>query len=110
MSRLNKIRLAWVVICVLLLVLYVSTYNSTTHRDNDIVLDVFMNALSFPSSYLAAMAYDHIIADHIAYNPVYRPRTEMCRDWAIFFVVGYIQWFVIVPRFFCYLAGLWKSD
>lgn len=38
----------------------------------------------------------------------YHPRLGMCRDWMIFFVFGYIQWFVVLPRLWRYAYGLWR--
>ncbi len=33
----------------------------------------------------------------------------MLRDWTILFVVGYLKWFVLVPRLWSYMAGLLQS-
>ncbi len=90
--RFRTIRTTWVAVCVLLLIASLLTYNRTTNRDNDIFLYLAMMGLSFPAGYLVPVAYSFFPAHR------YMPQLEMALLWMGWFVVGYVQWFVLVPR------------
>ena len=88
-------KVIWIVLCLLDFAVCVSFYNSTTNRDNDIVLYLTMIALAFPSAYIVVLLYSGSQALHVPPLPL--GRTEMSVLWAAFAVVGYLQWFVILP-------------
>jgi hypothetical protein len=102
MSLFSKIRLAWVAVCVLAFLACVPTYNTTTCRDNDILLGLVMFGLSSPASYF--------IADHTPgiLNLPEAGRLGMSIDWLFCFAIGYLQWFVIVPFCLRLVCKLWS--
>lgn len=95
MAKTAKIlKLAWIVVCLLVSVVCVATYNPTTSHDNDIVLYLVMIVLAFPSAYLVVFLYSGVQAAHV---PPLPPRIEMSLLSVGFIVVGYLQWFVLAP-------------
>ena len=106
LRKIVLLRVAWVTICVLVLVACVSTSNTTTCRDNDIVLILLMIALGFPSAYLVVCLYSAFAALHGSTLPV--GRIEMSVLWVGFFGFGYFQWFVLAPWIFRRVRRVWR--
>lgn len=79
----------WVGACVAVLVFYLRTHANTS--DADIVLGYAMIALSFPAS----------LADIVIHGWIgvvtSRQDTGTVWAWVEMFIVGYIQWFVLLP-------------
>ena len=88
-------KFVWIAVCLLDFAICVSFYNSTTNRDNDVVLYLTMIALAFPSAYIVVFLYSGLQMLHV--SPLPLGRVEMSVLWSAFIVVGYVQWFVILP-------------
>lgn len=81
----------WIIACVFVLLRTLLFLNGPSHALDDAVEVewVLMSILSYPSStipyWLAWPSYPHSVA-----------LTIICL-WILYFVIGYIQWFVVVP-------------
>lgn len=105
MSKLAYIKVGWLFLFLLVTIPFVVTYNSDTHRDNDIVLGYAQIALTFPSGILVlgflVQALDLLF-------PIRLPagRLGMILDSIAFLSVGYLQWFVAFPALWRLLKKL----
>mgnify|MGYP001792214497 FL=1 len=102
-----RLKVVWIAICVLTLTMCVLPYNATTNRDNDIVLYLVMIALAFPSAYLVVLLYSGLQALHVPPLPL--GRIEMLVLWVGFFIVGYVQWFVLTPWIIRVANRIWLT-
>lgn len=109
---LSILKIVWLLLCISLTVVYTATYNSTSHRDNDIVLFVFLIFLTLPISILTfwlvvSVAY---FADLLFHVDVIPPgRWGMVLFGAVFVLAGWLQWNYLFPRFVSRFRR-WRSE
>jgi hypothetical protein len=94
------LKAGWVAITLVLLTFTCLKVDSAQNRDLDLLLTWSMILLCFPSSLLgisinASLGFGaHEI---IAMMPRW---LQICLTWAVFFVLGYVQWFILLPTAF----------
>jgi len=94
-------QIIWVAICVLALIEARQGYRGASDWQMDEGLAFEMMVLSFPSSFAVAigLASTGAILGLIGLALPAPSRLEMTCTWFLFALAGYIQWFVLVPRF-----------
>ena len=97
------LKLAWLGIATLALL--VSLVMFTPSAESEVVgtLVFCMFILSFPLSWLAYAATT-VVADH--FGPINQSRLLVTAAWALFALIGYVQWFIIIPAIFRMLRRL----
>jgi len=100
MSARSKIAWIWTALALAVLAYCQFVFDGKPNSDAENVLIVLMGILSFPSSFLAgAIAVGIAFAcERLFGSPLPTSRSEMFVNWALFFAMGYLQWFVLVPR------------
>jgi hypothetical protein len=94
-------QIIWVAICLLALIEAHQGYRGASDWQMDEGLAFEMMVLSFPSSFAVAIGLTSTGAI-LGLFGVALPapsRLEMTCTWFLFLVAGYVQWFVLVPRF-----------
>jgi len=94
------LRAAWVVLSLAVLLYCQYVYDGKPNSDAEEVLILAMFVLSFPASFAAgamavAVAY---VSEYILHTPVHTGRLEMVGVWFLFSILGYLQWFMLIPR------------
>jgi hypothetical protein len=100
------LRIGWLLLCIGLVALFAGTYNEASHRDNDIVLGYLLIALAFPASLLSIWLMGWITEiPHLLFGAnILIPGgwVGMLLTSPLIILVGYLQWFVLLPK-------LWHS-
>ena len=94
------LKLAWVLIAFAALVASLILFDGRPNSDADILLGYAMLALSFPMGMLMAATLS-VLARMLVEAGGYVFTTSylaLIVEWLVFFIVGYLQWFVLVPR------------
>jgi len=88
----------WITVSVIVLAVTIFDSAAPGNRDNDIVMIWLMLLLSFPSAYAAALAmYEMSRLSHGTLPGALGHYPAFLANWLAFFIVGYLQWFVLVP-------------
>ena len=88
----QAIKVLWLIACVSVLVLTL-LYHGPKWRDAVIAEVILMTTLSFPIGYVVAyLTFGTLIGGNKATE-----LQEILSYWSVLFVVGYLQWFVLVP-------------
>ena len=100
-------RLIWLATCVAALVYAYKGYhgNSDWRVDEGLAWEMWL--LSFPASYLVIFALILVGAglEHFGLALPASSRPEMVITWLLFLIAGYVQWFIVIPRF----VNLWRE-
>jgi len=101
------LRLVWMVLCLAVLLYCQYAFDGQPNSDSEEVLIIMMFVLSFPASFLAggfavAVAF---VWERFLHVPLHTGRLEMLFVWSLFSVLGYLQWFALVPR----MWSKWKN-
>jgi len=101
------IRVVWVGICVVALAFALKGYGGSPDWKVEEGLAWEMFVLSFPASMLVAFAGILLRAglEHFSLTLPSSSRPEMVILWFLFVIAGYVQWFVVIPRF----VRLWRD-
>jgi hypothetical protein len=109
---LKFIRFGWVILC--LFVLCISFYYSSDDPKNDIEIFLIwsMVALSFPSGFVVALVFTFLIillgdSPNTMLDSAY---LFIFVTWFAYFVVGYLQWFILVPKLVKWIKKKWISS
>ena len=94
-------QIVWIAICLLALIEAQHGYRGASDWQVEEGLAFEMMVLSFPSSFPVAigLASTGAILGLFGLALPASSRLEMTGTWFLFVVAGYIQWFVLVPRF-----------
>ena len=94
-------QIVWVAICLLALIEAHQGYRGASDWQVEEGLAFEMMALSFPSCFAVAigLASTGAILGLFGLALPASSRFEMTGTWFLFVVAGYVQWFVLVPRF-----------
>lgn len=94
-------QIVWIAICLLALVEANQGYRGTSDWQVEEGLAFEMMVLSFPSSFLVAIGLASTGAALGLFGLALpaSSRLEMTGTWFLFVAAGYVQWFVLVPRF-----------
>jgi hypothetical protein len=94
-------QIVWVAICLLALIEAHQGYRGASDWQVEEGLAFEMIVLSFPSSFAVAigLASTGAILGLFGLALPASSRLEMTCTWFLFVVAGYVQWFVLVPRF-----------
>ena len=94
-------RIAWLAICVTVLVGAHKGYQGTSDWQMEEGLAFQIMVLSFPSSFLVAvgLALAGAILGLFGLALPASSKLEMTATWFLFVLAGYAQWFVLLPRF-----------
>lgn len=94
------LRLAWVLLACAVLAASLLLYDGRPNSDADVLLGYAMLTLSFPIG--AALAAGIGILGRVLFETMGYVFTtsyaSMVVVWLVFFVAGYLQWFVFVPK------------
>ena len=95
------VRIAWLAICVMALVYAHHAYLGSSDWEMEEGLALQMMVLSFPSSFLVAvgLALTGAILGLFGHALPAPSKLEMTATWFPFVVAGYVQWFILLPRF-----------
>ena len=93
------LRLIWIALAVMVLFITLFFYDGKTNSDVDTILAYGMFILSFPIGLLMAIFAGGIgyVANSLYGYVVPVSYLTIAIGWILFFVVGYLQWFVLVP-------------
>ena len=93
-------RVMWVILCLAVLAYCQYAFDGKPNSDAEEVLIILMFILSVPASFVAgAIAVGVAFSfEHLMHSPLQTTRLEMLFTWVLFFAVGYIQWFKLLPR------------
>lgn len=98
------LKIAWFVLCILVLMVTVYFADVESGRDIDVFLIWSMMVLSFPASWVIILLYAGVT--YLLYSTFsvtleadsdYMFYSYLFLTWAAFFVVGYLQWFNLLP-------------
>ena len=94
-------QIVWVAICLLALIEAHQGYRGVSDWQVEEGLAFEMMVLSFPSSFAVAIGLvsTGAILGLFGLALPAPSRLEMTGTWFLFVVAGYVQWFVLVPRF-----------
>src|SRR5438128_2716724 len=94
------LRLIWIILNVAVLFYCQYAFDGKPNSDSEIVLIILMFFLSFPLSFVAGATAVGITFsfEHLLRSPLHTSRFEMFFICGLFFVAGYLQWFVLIPR------------
>ena len=97
---LKIIKIVWIILCVLVLFISFYYFDDDPKNDIDIFLILSMLFLSFPSGYVAAAVLKliAILWVKIWGEPPSNSYLLIIIIWLPYFIVGYIQWFVLTPK------------
>jgi hypothetical protein len=95
----KTIRAVWVVLSVMVLVVSLYRFDGKPNSDIEVFLAWSMLVLSFPSSLLIALLLSGtaIVAEALFSTVIPSHYWSIFISWICFFVVGYWQWFVLLP-------------
>ena len=97
----------WVLGAFLALLVSLAVYDGKPNSDADLLLGYAMLTLSFPLSLVLAAALS--LLGHIAYATTGYVFTtsyaSIAVSWLVFFIAGYMQWFLLMP----WLWRKWKA-
>jgi hypothetical protein len=90
---------AWIGVAVLILLMALYPFKGDPNGESWIVLILLMHYLTFPAG-------DLISLGHMVLQTYFSIRIEitylsLAIEWSMYFALGYIQWFILVP----YLVG-----
>src|SRR5437588_7910319 len=97
------LKLAWIASVTLLLLISLVIFTPSPDSEVTGTLVFCMFILSFPLGWLSYAATT-MVADY--FGPIYHSRLLVAAIWALFAIIGYVQWFVIVPAIFRRLRRL----
>jgi hypothetical protein len=102
-------RFAWLAVCIVALFGALRGYEGKSDWKMEEGLASEMMILGFPASLLVAlcfMAVGFLLQQFgLGVSLPFASRVEMITTWLIFLIVGYIQWFLILP----YLIRRWRN-
>jgi len=97
------LKLAWIASVTLLLLISLVIFTPTPQSEVTGTLVFCMFILSFPLGWLSYAATT-VVADH--FGPIYQSRSLLTATWALFAIIGYVQWFIVIPAVFRVLRRL----
>jgi hypothetical protein len=100
MNHIGKaLRVAWVALCFCILIFSISAYDGKPSWEGEVLQIYAMILLSFPAGLAVAHLYSAAFAFlyHQFGVAIYVSRAYLFLTWAGFFLVGYAQWFVLLP-------------
>ncbi len=89
-------KVVWVLGSAAILIVMSARYDASGlsgQADIEFRLAMMMGTLSFPAGIVAAVAHNLCVDRHVFPSG----RNGMMGSWALFFIAGYVQWFVLVP-------------
>jgi hypothetical protein len=89
-------KIAWLTISLLITAVLTATYNTTTQRDNDIVLGYLLIVLTFPTG-SALLACGGFLLNLFSIAAIPGGRLGMLLTSAALLSAGYLQWFILLP-------------
>lgn len=103
------LRLLWVLLCITVIVVTFIIYDGTpATRDAELILIYGMMMLSFPAGQIIALIFAALgyaletVGLGLAIPSGY---SGFLCEWVVFFAVGYVQWFIVVPFFVRWLRA-----
>lgn len=101
---LKLLKATWFTLCIVVLVVTLYFGDAETGRDIDVFLIWSMMILSFPASWIIILLYSGItyllymlFSVSLTTDGVYMFYGYLFITWVTFFVVGYLQWFKLIP-------------
>lgn len=97
---LRYVKFGWIIAGVMVLLTTIYFFDGEQNSDIDVFLIWLMLALSFPGGIVCALIFSGFAYVLYQATAMTVPTTylSILLFWAVFFVVGYWQWFVLVPR------------
>ena len=105
----RALRILWIIASIAMLIVTLLFYNPTLGRDADLLMVYGMLFLCFPSGFLVAGLFASLAileeSLKIPFLNMDYGSMSIFIIWFCFFVVGYIQWFKLLP----FLIDKWQS-
>ncbi len=98
---------AWIGMAIVALFVTLYGFDGTTVSDIWIVLTWSMLVLSFPSSLIVSLA--HMVLDAWPLMTVKTSYLLLVIEWSTYFVLGYLQWFMLTPYLIAKLCARKKA-
>lgn len=97
---LKFIKIVWIIICILVLFTSFYYFDDDPKNDIDIFLIWSMLVLSFPSGYVVAGIFTSIAILLVEFEDITLSTSYFLIfiNWLAYFIAGYFQWFVWVPK------------
>ncbi|MBN1378541.1 MAG: hypothetical protein JXA04_04845 [Gammaproteobacteria bacterium] len=95
------LKIFWVVIALLLLAITLYGYDGEEYSDIWIVFTWGMLIISFPAGLLVSLI--HLILNTVFSVTIATSYISLSLEWAVYFVLGYLQWFKLIPYVACTL-------
>lgn len=94
------VKTSWILLALLNIVfVLVLEYTTTVEATKglDIIIPLTMGVLSFPSSFIIIYCEYYFTDLFLGVGSVLY--------WLLYFVIGYVQWFILLPAFICRITG-----
>ncbi len=93
------LRLVWIMLSGAVLLYCQYVFDGRPNSDSEEVLIILMFILSLPASFVAGAFAVAVVfgSERLLHAPLHTSRLEMLFVWSLFFVAGYLQWFMLVP-------------
>ena len=99
------IALLWTIACVACLLIGLGTFSSSgvevslPSSERRMISHLGTQILGFPAAFMLAGSIADLAREHgiILYSVTSASAAPFLRDWAISYVIGFVQWFVVVP-------------
>lgn len=101
------IKALWFGLAIVVLAITLYGFDNKSNSDIWIVLTWFMLALSFPAGLLVSLL--HMCLGEVFSITVKTTYFSLALEWLIYFVIGYLQWFKLVPYLLTKLHNLRKK-
>ena len=106
----GMLKFAWLLLSGAVLAVTLALYNPTTGSDADLILVYGMLVLAFPSAFLVAgmIAFASYAIDTLhlqSLSGLSYGRLSITLTWIVMVIVGYVQWFLVLPAFFSKLRA-----
>lgn len=101
------VKTGWILIAILILLVSLYGFDGRPDSDIGVFLSWSMLAISFPCSllYSALMVGVAFVKENYFDSILYVSYFSLALDWTAFFLLGYLQWFKLVP----YLWRTWND-
>lgn len=99
------LKFCWVSTSFIILIISLYFYDHTVNSDVEIFLSYSMFLLTFPSGFIVSGGIAGVIYLTVSmldnnFSGFEINRFYLIMEWFILFLIGYIQWFIVIPVFY----------
>jgi len=89
------VKILWMILSVLVLLISLYSYDGSQNSDIGIFYSWSMLILSFPAGLIVSALY--VVMYDVFSIVIQTSYLSIIIDWSLFFILGYLQWFVLIP-------------